>query len=1164
MRKAVCLSVRVLLGLATMAVVGALLLAWRLEKHPLQLDGLLPIVERALAPGDAETSIAICQLMLVRSSDGLMLRANDVRATDADGAEVISIPTVLIDVSLKALLTEGVFAPKAIVLEGLDVTATIQQDGGVSVGVQRSDPARQNAALSQAGPIPPKFDATRFLALWESDERLRHLGRINLAYGNIVIVEPSRGFAWRAPNVSASLVRSGDGLIFEGGGLMRQQTLRGEEVDRPLGEVSWVVQAQQSPTAAGEQAADISVELTLEAVDPTILTGIIPPLVGERGLEAPISGTVTASFPAGRWPSSAAFVLLLGRGQISIPNNGVLAFEKVRMIGEVSLEDISVKLDQLVLDYGGAAAGRRLRLNGTAKRAPNDDILVEAAIEGVEPTWLASLSPAFAHMDGVNVALSGDTKLVFDREGSLRQGELRVAGKDAAVTLPSLFEAPVTLAMLEADLRLRDFGAEWSLERLDLSFNDGASARIVGKAHRQHDGGQAEFQITGRDFQFDTVKRFWPIPVSPPAREWVQENIKSGKAPSLNGTIRANIGAVGTPLALSDIKVDVRIPMRDVDLTYWAPLPGATGIDADARITERVFEAEILRGETAGMTATGGKIRVTGIDKGKGHELLDLEIETEGPAAKLMGILNRPPLRFARFLHLEPDQLKGQVSGKLQVMFPPVAELTLDDLKISASGRTKGALLPGIAGGRDLSDADLTFDVNKQELHLKGDARVSGAAVSVSGHMPFADQSAYRGRYVMIGRFGNGNRAAFGLDGPAFQPPYMDGPAGVILTATERPDGKTQLDLELDLTKVALSVPAVGWAKRAGNYAAGQARLLVEDGALRRVSSFQLSGPGMRIAGNARFAVADGRPTVRLRSMKLGGGTDLPVTIRPLPTAGYEVELGKGRLDLRPVVFESRDEKTAGATPKDGSPVRIKLNGPDVRVRSGPPFQNMQGELFLRGDNIVNAELTGHPGGAAPAVVQLTPDGELRVTAGDGGALLATLGIPGQIEGGTLNLEGTASPDLSVIDAQMRMTDFKLVEAPVMMRVLQLASITGPLELLAGSSGLPMTALEAPFTLRNKKLTVKEGRVYGGSLGVTFRGSVDIPSQSLDFNGAVVPVYVLNRLLSSVPLVGDLLTGGEGVFAVSYSISGKYDDPQVNVMPLSLLAPGALRRLLLD
>jgi hypothetical protein len=55
-------------------------------------------------------------------------------------------------------------------------------------------------------------------------------------------------------------------------------------------------------------------------------------------------------------------------------------------------------------------------------------------------------------------------------------------------------------------------------------------------------------------------------------------------------------------------------------------------------------------------------------------------------------------------------------------------------------------------------------------------------------------------------------------------------------------------------------------------------------------------------------------------------------------------------------------------------------------------------------------------------------------------------------------------------------------------------------------------------------------------------------------------------VISSIPLIGDILTGGAGggLFAFTYTIRGSFADPSVSVNPLSVLAPGFLRRLFFE
>ena len=88
-------------------------------------------------------------------------------------------------------------------------------------------------------------------------------------------------------------------------------------------------------------------------------------------------------------------------------------------------------------------------------------------------------------------------------------------------------------------------------------------------------------------------------------------------------------------------------------------------------------------------------------------------------------------------------------------------------------------------------------------------------------------------------------------------------------------------------------------------------------------------------------------------------------------------------------------------------------------------------------------------------------------------------------------------------------------------------------------------------------------RAYGPALGLTAKGSFDFESDQTDFRGTIVPAYTVNRILGEIPLLGPLLTGGEGegVFAATYWAKGKLGDLDVSVNPLAALAPGFLRSL---
>ena len=87
----------------------------------------------------------------------------------------------------------------------------------------------------------------------------------------------------------------------------------------------------------------------------------------------------------------------------------------------------------------------------------------------------------------------------------------------------------------------------------------------------------------------------------------------------------------------------------------------------------------------------------------------------------------------------------------------------------------------------------------------------------------------------------------------------------------------------------------------------------------------------------------------------------------------------------------------------------------------------------------------------------------------------------------------------------------------------------------------------------------------GPSLGLTMGGYERYGEKEnvIDVNGLVSPVYIINGVVKSIPLIGKVLGGekGEGVFGVSYKVQGNSSSPRVLVNPLSIFTPGVFRKI---
>ena len=192
-----------------------------------------------------------------------------------------------------------------------------------------------------------------------------------------------------------------------------------------------------------------------------------------------------------------------------------------------------------------------------------------------------------------------------------------------------------------------------------------------------------------------------------------------------------------------------------------------------------------------------------------------------------------------------------------------------------------------------------------------------------------------------------------------------------------------------------------------------------------------------------------------------------------------------------------------------------------------------------------------------------------RFEADDAGATLKAFGLYDQIRGGKMVIYG--EPIRGIYDRNLvglaEITNFRVVKAPVLAKLLGSMSLPGVSQLL-NNEGIVFSKLESRFDWVYRPnggvLVLKEGRTSGNSLGLTFDGTFDQRVGQVDVSGTIIPLSTLNKALSSIPVLGDILGGAGGMFAATYTMKGKGDEPEIKVNPLSVLAPGILRRILFE
>ncbi len=196
----------------------------------------------------------------------------------------------------------------------------------------------------------------------------------------------------------------------------------------------------------------------------------------------------------------------------------------------------------------------------------------------------------------------------------------------------------------------------------------------------------------------------------------------------------------------------------------------------------------------------------------------------------------------------------------------------------------------------------------------------------------------------------------------------------------------------------------------------------------------------------------------------------------------------------------------------------------------------------------------------------------LRIETTDAGQALKLIGFYQNMVGGNgtldINLDGRGAAEKQ---GTATITRFRLLGDPIAAEVFQVPDGTrpaidqvrpGPRRVLREEFDFEL--LQAPFLVGNGQLIIQDAVARGPLIGASLRGKVDFRTRRLNLGGTYIPLSGLNRAVSDVPLLGDLLTGprGEGIFGLTFLINGAMTNPQVTVNPFSGFTPGLLRELM--
>jgi len=816
-------------------------------------------------------------------------------------------------------------------------------------------------------------------------------------------------------------------------------------------------------------------------------------------------------------------------------------------------------------------------------RKEMDDFKAAAHIQDVNPYIISRFLPVPDEVAGQDLYFTGEMELAMDSAMVPVYAKFSGEVPEGSIHLPEEYDAPIELRniILESEYNAAD--KSLSISRLS---GDIGGVVFEGKADAMLDQDSLRLPLSfavGKVAINDIAELIPKSERDGDAYEWLGLNIEGATGRDVTGELLLTVDRIEEPQTNSS-RIDVDVPELKIDFSFEGgkvtysdtlmPAENASGrghFDLAAELLE-ITDARAMLGEIEGTDVT---VKATDLMvSGAGYVTVKTKIK--GPLAGALEYIAAEPIGMDKNeIGIDAAAVKGAIEAEVEVGLPTLKDLPKEEVNVSVKGILSDIEIPAVVEGLALSGGPLEMATEPGGFKIKGHAKLAGRDTELDWHQFFSSEgNPYSMRVEAKLGADKELRNHFGVD----LDDYISGTMPVSVVYTDKGKGDASVEVQGDLAPVRIHIDPFRYAKPQGVAGTISATAILKDDVLKELRDIELATKDLS-AGKAaiKFAPMNGKKadlsSGNLPNISIGK-TQMALTFNVTEGNVMNIKADGPVFDLAPFLQEAEASGLYADAPKEKQqPMKIAMTASTMLAANGQKTRNTKTYLELDDEGDITRIEYDAGIGDGNIFIRFMPDGTgkriFRLETNDAGATLDGFGLYEDIEGGSLLIYGEPPEGdrRGNLHGTMRMENFRVVRAPALARLLSLMSLTG-LQQLLGNQGLVFSKLESGFEWRFRPegnlLIIKDGSTSGSSIGLTFAGTADRGKKTTDVAGTIIPMTEVNSLLSQIPLVGEILGGSSGLIAATYTMKGPSGDPQISVNPLSVLAPGILRRILFE
>lgn len=749
----------------------------------------------------------------------------------------------------------------------------------------------------------------------------------------------------------------------------------------------------------------------------------------------------------------------------------------------------------------------------------------------------------------IGVRMNAISELLFDQDGTFSGLALNAELDRVSVTLPDMFDDKLDFDAAGVTARWDQKSNEIKITSADLRA-DGTTYELSGRLIGEASQWLGDLRVTSNQTSMADVLRVWPVDAAIAARDWVDQNIIRAEIPELLMNVRLGRGTPQLAMDFQFESLDARY------LGQMSPLRSVSGVGhLDLNSLHLQIDDGYVQPKGSGRIALGGS-RVILSDFEADEPLADIKVDAKGNVQDVLTLIDQRPLGLIQKLGADLGRVAGEADLDVVLAFPLLADLALVDIEVSANVALSDIALnyhvPRIGKVQIQADtAALEADTTSMRIH--GDVVLDGVPSTVAWSEVYGE--AREGRTLELASIASVDL----LDRIGIARSTLSGTFPFDLELSQDSGGPVLLKIDADLETSVVQIEPLGWRKDEGQ--SGRLRVDLKIDETTDIDAFRLITSDLSLAGSARLNSDASFRSGNLTRFALKDTFDLKATVQRIGSNRFSAEVSGAFLDI--TELQDRRNNVENDSDSEGPEVDAKIDISRLIGGDSISISDAQGALRRTQAGATSADIRGKLAGIAPISVRfsrpVTGAGQLQIDGANAGEVLRAMELYEDGTGGELSVSASIDEhaDLAGI---LRIQNLGIGSETALQQVFRSGGFDGD-ETPVAPNGLSFRKIWVPFEMKDGTITLTDAIASSSALALKVNGSVHQASESLDLRGVISPAYGLTGALDNVPLLGTLLSGGEGegILAMTFTLSGPSKDPDFALNPLSLLTPGILR-----